>query len=466
MQSLPGRAGARGVGQRPGANGVCRVQRDQLLSQTGVCVECPAPNVVSPDHMRCSPSSPGEQPNADRDMCLRCDSLPGLFVSSDGSSCSSCDGTNVVNDARTTCLACIAGTGPNHNRTRCIPCLGTTFSQVGVCNDCSGDSVVNADRTTCMPCPAGDGPNANRDGCVPCQNPFYSPFGVCVECMPPAIAIMGNTFCSETVCRPGTVCPEGATCNVEADCDSCVIGAVGLGGSCDNCTLDGSVANPQQSACEQCLPSKQPELSRSACSDCSFNMYSTFGYACDACPLPSVVNSDRTACSRFSPGQGSTGGTNTSDWLCTPCTGTDYSPAGECTSCDLPYIISTDHRSCSPCSAGFGPAADGFSCSPCVLSNYSTRGQCQECILPKVVNADKTGCALPFRCHAGSECPAAITLAGGCTLFSQCVDCVVGNVSKGNEACYACDGQGEAETLDRTVCMSCGAGQAPAANRS
>ena len=132
----------------------------------------------------------------------------------------------------------------------------------------------------------------------------------------------------------------------------------------------------------------------------------------------------------------------------------------------LRYIVSTDHRSCSPCSAGFGPAADGFSCSPCVLSNYSTRGQCQECNLPKVVNADKTGCALPFRCNAGSECPADITLAGGCTMFSQCVDCVVGNVSKGNEACYACDGQGEAETPDRTVCMSCGAGQAPAANRS
>ena len=42
----------------------------------------------------------------------------------------------------------------------------------------------------------------------------------------------------------------------------------------------------------------------------------------------------------------------------------------------------------------------------------------------------------------------------------------MGNVSKGNEACYACDGQGEAETPDRTVCMSCGAGQAPAVNRS
>ena len=133
-----------GQGPVGSANGpertACAGCNGTSYSQTGVCVECPAPNVVSPDLMRCSPCSPGEQPNADRDMYLRCDSLPGLLVSSDGSSCNSCDGTNVVNDARTTCLSCIAGSGPNHNRTRCIPCVGTTFSQVGVCNNCSGTS--------------------------------------------------------------------------------------------------------------------------------------------------------------------------------------------------------------------------------------------------------------------------------------------------------------------------------------
>ena len=99
MQSLPGRTGARWVGQRPGSNVVfrlvntckilslmecirlCSVSRDSwdfaglfsngtTFSQTGVCRECRAPNVVSPDHMRCSPCSPGEQPNADRNDCL------------------------------------------------------------------------------------------------------------------------------------------------------------------------------------------------------------------------------------------------------------------------------------------------------------------------------------------------------------------------------------------------------------
>ena len=50
-------------------------------------------------------------------------------------------------------------------------------------------------------CPAGEGPNDDYTGCDACLGVFYSPFGVCQECLPPAVPIMGNTFCSETVCR-------------------------------------------------------------------------------------------------------------------------------------------------------------------------------------------------------------------------------------------------------------------------
>ena len=143
--------------------------------------------------------------------------------------------------------------------------------------------------------------------------------------MPPAVPIMGNTFCSETVCRPGTMCPDGATCNVEADCEDCAVGSVGLGGDCTACTLDGSVTNKLQSSCEQCFAGKMPHTNRSGCVDCTYNRkstrkskciaavhallalnlpvfpdYSSFGYECDSCPLPAVVNVIRTICNNVS----------------------------------------------------------------------------------------------------------------------------------------------------------------------
>ena len=156
---------------------------------------------------------------------------------------------------------------------------------------------MNEGRTTCTPCPAGEGPNDDYTGCDACLDVFYSPFGVCQECLPPAIPIMGNMFCSETVCRPGSMCPEGATCKIEADCIACSVGTVGLGGDCTECTLDGSVANKLQSACEQCFAGKMPHANRSGCSPCGWNRYSTFGHNCDPCSLPSVVNEIRTVCS-------------------------------------------------------------------------------------------------------------------------------------------------------------------------
>ena len=326
-------------------------------STVGVCRDCPAPMVVDSDNMRCYGCATGRAPNAERNDCIACVGLEGLKFSSLGTSCDQCEGNNVVNDARTSCLPCSGGYGPNANRTGCVPCddqhyhdiLG--FSQVGVCNDCPVPSVVNDDRTVCMPCAAGFGPNEDRDGCVGCIGVFYSPFGVCQECLPPAIPIMGNTFCSETVCRPGTMCPDGETCNVEADCIECEPGTVGLGGDCTACHLDGSVANQLQSACEQCFAGKQPNTNRSGCDDCSFNEYSTFGYVCDDCGLPAVVNDIRTVCSTCPAGLGTFNGADDHDWECEACFGTTYSPAGTCLDCELPYVASTDHRQCSPVSA-------------------------------------------------------------------------------------------------------------------
>ena len=61
------------------------------------------------------------------------------------------------------------------------------------------------------------------------------------------------------------------TCNVEADCEDCAVGSVGLGGDCTACTIDGSVANKLGSACEQCFAGKMPYSNRSGCEDCTYN---------------------------------------------------------------------------------------------------------------------------------------------------------------------------------------------------
>lgn len=71
-------------------------------------------------------------------------------------------------------------------------------------------------------------------------------------------------------------------------------------------------------------------------------------------------------------------------------------------------------------------------------------------------------CAPPFRCNAGSECPAAQNEAGGCDNFNQCVQCNDGSVSKGNQPCRPCNRPGEAANPSRDDCIPCGAGQEPA----
>ena len=264
-----------------------------------------------------------------------------------------CQGSSVVNDMRTSCLACMAGFGPNNNRTSCVACEGTTFSQVGICQECPYPNVVNIEasgshatsRVKCTPCMAGEGPNERHDGCVRCVTPEYSNAGVCILCLEPRIPILGNTMCSETVCAPGTTCPvqdldnDGQldSCDEESDCEQCPVGFAGLGGDCTFCNGTGSVANRGQSACEQCSAGKQPNANHSGCDSCSFNTYSTFGYVCNHCELPSAVNVERTNCARCAPGEGTVCQSSqnnlsavtqcdSSDWVCSPCRTTDYSP--------------------------------------------------------------------------------------------------------------------------------------------
>ena len=168
-------------------------------------------------------------------------------------------------------------------------------------------------------------------------------------CQPPNVAIAGRTYCSPTVCRPGTTCLID-TCNVQEDCDDCTAGQVSMGGECDECLGDGRVADPSQSMCMSCFPGKEPTADRSNCTECTFNMYSQFGYGCVPCLHPRTVNADRSTCTTCAPGQGpvdplwsdttvfdSRGQTeltlNGRDWQCAPCVDTSYSATGICLDC-------------------------------------------------------------------------------------------------------------------------------------
>jgi hypothetical protein len=258
------------------------------------------------------------------------------------------------------CVLCTPGRAPSSYRTRCEGCVTQTnyssYSPTGVaCLECPWPYHVNGDeRTLCSSCEPGQGPNQNQTACESCTGLDYSPTGFCKICEPPNVAIAGRTYCSPTVCRPGTTCLID-TCDVQGDCNECTVGHVSMGGECDSCDGDGRVANPLQSMCTSCSPGLEPLEDRSNCIACTFNMFSQFGYGCVQCPHPRTVNADRSTCTPCAPGQGAVdplwsdatvfdnrGQTDLTldnhDWQCAPCVGTSYSATGVC--CELTTITS------------------------------------------------------------------------------------------------------------------------------
>ena len=134
-------------------------------------------------------------------------------------------------------------------------------------------------------CQPGYGPNDDHDGCAQCEGVYYSPIGECQVCHQPNVPIAGRTFCSPTVCNPGTTCLID-TCNEASDCADCDVGSVSMGGECEQCPGDGRVANAEQSLCESCFPGLEPMDDLSGCQGCTYNMFSQFGYGCLDCAAP------------------------------------------------------------------------------------------------------------------------------------------------------------------------------------
>ena len=571
--------GACSPGEGPDSSDQCKPCTGLKYSSVGVCQECDAPNIVNNDHTQCTRCQPGEAPNAARTECVACQGAtfssfgvecqdcmppnvvvlnagsrsqcsacrPGLGPSADGSECvdctratystigvcQECDMPNIVDAEHKTCTRCLPGQQPNTDQSDCEICpLGRFSALGGGCQTCESPNVVNGGKTACASCPPGDGPVETLSGiiCADCAEGKFSPGGVCLTCAPPNVPVMDATQCSATKCPAGTTCPlADDSCETEAQCEDCPPGQVSLGGSCTSCSESGKYANPDQSACGQCLAGTEPNADRSACSACEGDTFSQFGIECQACEFPNTVNEGHTLCSVCSAGKGPDSATQSASdddkRICEACVETKYSTTGVCQECDAPNIVNNDHTQCTRCQPGEAPNAARTECVACQGATFSSFGfECQDCVPPNVVvlNAgSRTQCSA---CRPGlgpsadgSECvecaPSCTVLAGVgdscvptystigvcleclapstvnnartacnppfrcppgsscpegelCDEREECDTCAPGNTSLGFEPCRPCTGRGEAANPTKSMCITCTIGQQPRHDRT
>ena len=387
----------------------------------GSCVEC-ATGAAGIGGV-CAQCGAGFEPNAGRTSCSTCSTgtagVGGVCVQCadgrepDGSSisCVSC-GTGRAGVGGVCNTDCAAGTEPSVNRTSCLSCVEGSYSMLGeVCEVCIVPNVIENLRA-CRTCGAGQGPNSERTSCDSCAAGRFSGLGFgCQECAAPNTVNAARTACIPPYqCPPGSSCPSTIDCTIRDNCTSCPAGEVSLGlEQCSLCDQRGKVANEGQSACESCGAGTEPSSSRTACNGCELGRFSSFGFSCEDCASPRVVQN----------------------------------VASQCNSCP----------------AGHGPNHAVTGCVPCSGTNFSTIGVCQECLAPNSVNEDHTGCAPPFVCPPGSQCTT------DCSI-NDCTRCPAGNVSLGREQCEPCDQLGKVANAGQSACESCGVGEAPDSTRT
>ena len=215
-------------------------------------------------------------------------------------------------------------------------------------------------------------------------------------------------------------------------------------------------------SCAACTAGHGPSVDQASCVACVGTTYSIVGQCLD-CALPNVVDSGHQSCTACAAGKKPSANQD----ACVSCVGATYSAFGiECSECEAPRVVSVSANGarigCSACLAGEGPTEAVTACEACTGTTYSTIGICQDCIEPSTVNTAHTACAPPFSCPAGHSCPAGVD----CNQISQCVKCIVGNVSIGILPCEPCTEQGKAANSGQSICEACSAGKQPDVDRS
>ena len=215
------------------------------------------------------------------------------------------------------CLLKAGATADTNSTSACPKCPAGKFSgSAGMieCQSCLAGKVSNAGEAQCLNCPGSESPNSDQSGCI-------------------------NEVCSQFVLRkPGFYCPT-ESCLEASECEQCPEGRVSMAGVvCSPCNeTNGKISSTDQSICEACPATKQPNPSFSQCESCTGNEYSTYGIVCQPCPpgnradethalcLPCPAGLGGDACGECLPdfyligGTGNFTSANQSEAVCMPC---------------------------------------------------------------------------------------------------------------------------------------------------
>jgi hypothetical protein len=269
--------------------------------------------------------------NSELSDCIQCG--PGQYTDDPGSqTCTQCREGASVCEAGTYYVAadddCLqsGATADTNSSQACTHCPAGQFSEnAGMveCESCEAGKVSNAGEVQCLTCPGSESPNSDQSGCV-------------------------NEVCSQFLLRkPGNYCPTG-NCSVSSECAQCPIGRVSMAGVvCTPCNeTSGKISSSDQSICEACPATKQPNPTYDECEPCTGNEYSTYGIICEPCAadsradeshalcVPCSVGLGGEACSECLPGFHLFGGTgnftsaNSSEAVCMPCPAGANCPGG------------------------------------------------------------------------------------------------------------------------------------------
>lgn len=392
--------------------------------------------------------------------CYAC--VPGKFQDQTGSSeCRQCDAGKFSGEGQSVCDDCVAGkyshaSGQSdcsdceagkysitEGRTSCILCDPGKYKSVAgtaTCESCAAGKFSSLEGTVlCVDCEAGKFSNDGSIACVNCEAGKYQKG-------------TGKSFCVR--CRDGKTSYAGAT-----SCGSCPIGAIGVSGSCSDCSpgsywIDsvtcGSctpgkfAANSAQTVCDDCPTGKYVSAQNALqCSDCDAGKYNS--------NTGSMTINDCLACIY---GQFSSVGSSS----CTDCPSGKYGTgAFSCHDCNF-YEYTTPgsflSSSCNKCEAGFTVNEDQSGCSSCIAGK---RGDKKCKLVQEWVEVSENNFQLQYVCHSYNEYWECTDCEAGkysTAALLECLACPPGQISStGDAECTDCEA-GKFET-DRTSCTPC-----------
>ena len=466
-----------------GACSRCDVQNGYYKS-SGNCLSCAVNNgkYISSSGDSCLSCSTGCKVCTDGSTCTRCKTGQGYYLQ--GTACSSCaitagkyipsSGDNCLNCADGNCLEC------SSNGATCTKCNGATNHYVkgdgscglcdvtngkfipsagDACSNCSTNCLECSDASTCTKCSVGSPINniyLKNAECKTCNlnNGKYVPTtkDKCLNCQDSNCKSCGSDGTTCSACKTG----NGYYLD-NASCSACAITngkyIPNSGDSCQNCP----------SNCLECSDGD-------TCTKCDVanRYYLDSGTGdCTLCPAEKTLKSDGTGC-YLCPDNCSACSSPTTCTTCSTQTGF-YLNGNTCSSCSITNgkYIPTAGNSCQNCPSNCLECSDGSTCTKCDVSNGFYRkndGSCGSCqttagkYIPTSGDACES-CAESdcLECPSGSGCTKCDASAHKFLSGNSCSSCNVGNgqfISSSGDSCSNCS-TGCLECSNEASCAGC-----------